>query len=129
MVITMLYAGVLGLVFLVLSARVVQARGQTKTFMGDGGDALMLRRMRGQANFAEYVPLILVLMALAETHGAPAWFLHASGATLLVARLLHGYAFAFSEHFRAGRFGGASLTFIVLAAVSVGCAFYGLKAL
>src|SRR5262249_21973830 len=105
MPITMLYAGALALVLLVLSVRVIQARGSTKVFMGDGGNELMIRRMRGQANFVEYVPMVLILLGLLETRGAPAWELHAIGATLLVARLLHGYTFAFATNFPPGRFG------------------------
>jgi uncharacterized protein len=114
MPITMLYAGALALVLVGLSVRVIQARGQTKVFMGDGGNELMVRRMRGQANFVEYVPMALILLGLLETRGAPAWELHALGATLLVARLLHGYAFAFATHFPPGRFLGAVLTQLVL---------------
>ena len=110
MPITMLYAGLLSLLLLVLSYRVIQARGATKVFIGDGGNELMIRRMRGQANFVEYVPMALILLALLENHGEPAWLLHALGATLLVARLVHGYAFAFSAHFPPGRFAGAVLT-------------------
>src|SRR5687768_14523504 len=109
MPITMLYAGALGLVLLALAVRVIQARAQTKVFIGDGGNDLMIRRMRGQANFVEYVPIVLILMALLETRGLAPWALHALGATLLVARLAHAYAFAFSAHFPPGRFVGAVL--------------------
>jgi len=129
MPITMLYAGALALVLLVLSIRVIQARGATKVFMGDGGNELMVRRMRGQANFVEYVPMALILMGLMENHGAPAWELHTLGATLLFARLLHGYAFAFAAHFPPGRFGGALLTQIVVGWGALACLWQGLKIL
>jgi uncharacterized protein len=129
MPITMLYAGALALVLLVLSVRVIQARGQTKVFMGDGGNDLMVRRMRGQANFVEYVPMALILMGLMENHGAPAWELHALGATLLFARLLHGYTFAFATNFPPGRFLGAVLTQLVLAWAAIASVWQGLKIL
>ena len=129
MPITMLYAGALALVLLMLSIRVIQARGQTKVYMGDGGNELMLRRMRGQANFVEYVPMALILIALLEYRGAAPWLLHALGATLLVARLLHGYTFAFAKHFPPGRFGGAVLTQAVLAVAGLACLWQGLKVL
>lgn len=128
MPITMLYAGALALVLLVLSIRVIQARGATKVFMGDGGNELMIRRMRGQANFVEYVPMILVLLALLEYRGAAPWLLHALGATLLVARLLHGYAFAFAAHFPPGRFAGALGTQLVLAVAGLACLWQGASA-
>ena len=129
MPITMLYAGALGLVLLALSARVIQARGATKVYMGDGGNELMLRRMRGQANFVEYVPMALILMGLLEMRGAPAWELHALGATLLVARLLHGYTFAFAKHFPPGRFLGAVLTQLVVGWGALAALWQGFKAL
>jgi hypothetical protein len=129
MPITMLYAGALALLLLVLSARVIQARGQTKVFMGDGGNELMIRRMRGQANFVEYVPMALILMALLEYRGSAPWLLHALGVTLLVARLLHGYTFAFAKHFPPGRFGGAVLTQAVIGVAALACLWKGLAVL
>jgi len=129
MPITMLYAGALALVLLVLSFRVIQARGTTKVFMGDGGNELMIRRMRGQANFVEYVPMILVLLALLEYRAAAPWLLHALGATLLAARLLHGYAFAFASHFPPGRFLGALGTQLVLVVAGLLSLWHGVGAL
>jgi uncharacterized membrane protein YecN with MAPEG domain len=89
----------------------------------------MQRVMRGHANFAEYVPLVLVLMALLEQSGRPAALLHALGLALLAARLSHGYTFAFTEKFVAGRFFGAATTLLVLGIAGFLCALYGLRAL
>jgi uncharacterized protein len=129
MPITMLYAGLLSLVLFALSVRTIQARGATKVFMGDGGNELMLRRMRGMANFVEYVPMILIGMALLELRSTPSWLLHAIGATLLVARVLHGYTFAFATHFPPGRFAGAVLTQAALVATAVLCVWKGFAGL
>lgn len=113
MMVTALYAALLGLWFLVLSWRVIQRR-QTGIAMGDGGDDDMLRRIRGHANFAEYVPLCLILIGLAEQQGAAIWLVHALGGGLLLARLLHGYSLCFTTNWVFGRFHGTLLTFIVL---------------
>lgn len=129
MPITMLYAGALGLILLVLSARVIQARGQQKVYMGDGGNELVLRRMRGHANFAEYVPMTLILIGFLEYRGMASWVLHALGLTLLVARLLHAYSFGFSAHFMPGRFGGTVLTWVVLGMSALLCLLKGFAAL
>lgn len=126
MPITMIYAGALAFVLLALSMRVIQARGQSKVYMGDGGNALLLRRMRGHANFAEYVPLALILMALLETRGMAPWVLHALGASLLTGRLLHAYTFGFSTHFMPGRFGGTVLTWAVIGVAGALCLWRGL---
>ena len=57
MVVTPLYAALLVLWFLVLTLRVLQNRQSTKVSLGDGGNTLLQRAIRGHANFAEYVPL------------------------------------------------------------------------
>ena len=66
MPITAVFAALLAPLFLVLSYRVIKLRGSTRTALGDGGNPELLRRMRVQANFAEYAPLALVLIGLAE---------------------------------------------------------------
>ena len=126
MIITPFYAGLLALWFLVLSVRVVQRR-QGGIFLGDGGDPQMLRVIRGHANFTEYVPLILLLMALLELGHTSSYLLHAAGIALLVARLLHGYALSFTQKFRFGRFYGAGLTLLVLLVCGVLCVWQGVR--
>ena len=102
----------LAIMLLVLSVRVMQSRGTAKVSLGDGGDPTLIRRIRGMGNFVEYVPLALILLGLAEANGGPNWALWVCGGSLAVGRLLHGYAFAFSEHNRFGRAGGIVLTFV-----------------
>jgi len=122
-VITTFYAGLLAILFFVLSMRVVAVRGRVS--LGDGGDEVVLRRMRGHANFAEYVPFILLMMALLEYGHAPRWQLHAMGLTLVVARLLHGIALSFTPKWRFGRFYGALLTLVLLATCGMLCIWRG----
>lgn len=121
MPITMFYAGALAAVFLVLSVRVVQGRRKNKVNLGDGGNEAVLRLMRGHSNFAEYVPLVLVMMALLETHGTSATIMHALGGTLLLARFVHGYTFAFTSSFLPGRIAGTMLTWLALTAAGLLC--------
>lgn len=91
MPITAFYAGLLALLFILLSARVIRRRRRAKVAVGDGGDTMLLRHMRVHANFAEYVPMCLLLMALAESMQTWAWFPHLTGTVLLAGRLLHAY--------------------------------------
>ena len=127
MIVTPLYAGLLALLFFALSLRVVQMRG-TGISLGDGGNLAMLRRIRGHANFAEYVPLVLIMMALLELSKFSIYVLHALGITLFVARLLHGYALSFTEKFKFGRFWGTLLTYIVMVVAGVLCIYQGIRA-
>jgi uncharacterized membrane protein YecN with MAPEG domain len=51
-------------------------RRKAKIFIGDGGDDEMLRAMRMHANFSEYAPIILILLAFVDLLGGPIWILH-----------------------------------------------------
>jgi uncharacterized membrane protein YecN with MAPEG domain len=127
MFITPIYAGLLALLFLLLSWRVVQLRGHGISF-GDGGNALLLRRMRAHGNFAEYVPFIIVMLGFLELSHIPAWLLHVLGLTLLIARLLHGYALSYREQFKFGRFWGTALTFLLILVCGLLCLYQGIHA-
>jgi uncharacterized membrane protein YecN with MAPEG domain len=126
MIVTPLYAGLLAVLYVLLSLRVVQYR-QKGIPLGDGGDPRMLRVIRGHANFAEYVPLALGMMLVLELGRTPAFILHALGIALVVSRLLHGYALSFTARFRFGRVWGAGITFFVLFAEGVLCLWQALQ--
>ena len=81
----------------------------------------MLRVIRGHANFAEYVPLALIMLGVLELSGASPYLLHGLGVALLAGRLLHGYALSFTQQFGFGRFWGTLLTYAVLAVEALLC--------
>ncbi|MGB8326362.1 MAG: MAPEG family protein [Steroidobacteraceae bacterium] len=129
MSVTPLYAGVLALWYFVLSYRVTQLRGPGGPSLGDGGNPALLRRMRAHGNFAEYVPFILLMIGLLELTHFPGYLLHALGLTLLIARLLHGYALSFTQSFKFGRFWGTALTFLVLVVSGALCLYQAVQTL
>ncbi|MEW9921367.1 MAPEG family protein [Marimonas sp. MJW-29] len=92
--ITPIYAALAALLFLVLSWRVILYRRANVISLGDKGDKNLLKRMRAQANWAEYTPIALILLALTEANEAPALVLHALGLALLFGRMLHAWGFA-----------------------------------
>jgi uncharacterized membrane protein YecN with MAPEG domain len=114
---TALYASLLAFLFVFLSVRVIRTRRGAHVALGDGGDRLLLRRMRVQANFAEYVPLALILIGLAESLGAPAALLHGLGTGLVAGRASHAFGVSRDpEDFRFRVAGmGATLTIILAA--------------
>lgn len=118
--VTALYAGLLGILALVLAARVGARRARLKIDIGDGGNPEMLRAIRVHGNFVEYVPLALVLIALVEANGAPVWTLHVLGLTLVLGRLLHAYGLATEPGESLGRVVGTVASFLVIAASSLG---------
>jgi uncharacterized membrane protein YecN with MAPEG domain len=114
---TAFWAALLAPVCLWLSVRVIRLRRGARVPIGTGGDAALERAMRAQANFAEYVPFALVLLALAESGGTPGWVIHPLGAALLAGRIAHGIGIVRQpEDFRF-RVGGMMATFTV-----IGCA-------
>lgn len=114
MLIVPFYAALLALIFVALSVRTLRLRRRLKIGIGDGGDAQMLRAIRVHANFAEYVPLSLILLYFAELQGAPTGVAHLLGGGLLIGRLAHAYGVAQpSENYRFRVFGMA-MTFTTL---------------
>jgi uncharacterized membrane protein YecN with MAPEG domain len=114
-----LYAGLLGLLFCALSVRTLRLRRTMRVAVGDGGNIVMLRAMRVHANFAEYVPLCLVLLYLLETQGTGPLFLHILGSGLLMGRLSHAYGVSREPENYRFRVLGMTLTLGVLIAASV----------
>jgi uncharacterized membrane protein YecN with MAPEG domain len=123
--VTPLYAGILTLWFVLLSVRVVNIRRRGILF-GDKGDVEVARVIRAQANFAEYVPLALLLMGFLEVSRYSIYLLHALGILLVLARVLHGCALSFGWNRSGGRVAGAALTFIVLAIEALLCLYQGI---
>lgn len=86
---TAFYAGLFGFLFVALSLWVSMARFAHGVHHGDGGRTDLNRRIRAHANFAEYVPLTLLLIGLAEAGGAAPQLIQALLALLLAARIAH----------------------------------------
>ncbi len=85
------YAAIFGIMLVVLSVRVADMRRITRTALGTGDNKMLERRIRVQGNFAEYVPLTLLLLAFAEMQGWWRPLLHILCVALLIARIGHAY--------------------------------------
>lgn len=122
MTITMITAGLLGLLLLFLGGYVIAGRVSFKVNLGDGGHEEMQRRMRAQANFVEYVPMALILIALMEnaTIGPP-WLVMALGGVLVVGRVWHAQGLLSSSGTSPGRFVGTNITVLVILVGAVAC--------
>jgi hypothetical protein len=121
-IVTLHAAGLLGVMFVILSVLVVAGRNTGKVSLGDGtaaGEATaLLIAIRSHANFAEYVPLTLLVIGLVELHAGPTLMVKLLAGGLVVARVLHpiGMRIQGTNPFRAA---GFLLTVVVLAAASV----------
>jgi uncharacterized membrane protein YecN with MAPEG domain len=101
---------------------VIAGRGKHRVIHGDGGNNRLNRRIRAHANFAEYVPFALLLIAFLEASGARHFTLHCLLVPLLVARVIHPIGMVAPENSAqqyAFRAPGAVITFVVVVAASV----------
>ena len=114
-----LYAALLALLFVALSIRTLLMRQRLQIAIGDAGNQGMLRAMRVHSNFAEYVPLSLLLLFFVEASGANPLFLHALGASILAGRISHAFGVSQIKEQYAFRVLGMALTLtpIIIAAV------------
>lgn len=87
--ITSLYAGLLGLIYLVLTFFTIKGRFKHQVSLGHGDNKDMEKRIRMHANFAEYVPIAILLIFLSEMGNMSSMLIHAMGIVLIVGRTLH----------------------------------------
>ena len=83
-------------------------RARSHVSLGDGNDPELLEWIRRHGNFTEWVPIILVLMALAELQGAGRNWLHIAGILLVFGRLVHPFGLFADRATTFGRIAGNS---------------------
>lgn len=99
-----------------LAVRVGLARRDAKVSIGDGGDERLIARMRAHANFVEYAPFVLILIALIELAVGTHWWLWGLAALFVVGRILH--PLGMDGAWKPGRGIGIALTFLILIALA-----------
>lgn len=112
---TAIYAAVLGLLGALLTVNVIVNRVRAKVNVGEGGVAALAQAIRAHGNFAEQVPIALLLVGLVEAFGYRAPLIQGLGGALLVARLLSAWGLNSSLEQTFGRQAGATLTILVVA--------------
>jgi uncharacterized protein len=98
-----------------LSWRVVTARRAAQVRIGDGGDEGVLRRMRAHANFAENVPIFLILLGAVELSEGKSVALLALALVFLLARVAHGIGMDGGSLVRFRMFGMMATTLSMIA--------------
>lgn len=119
LVIVPIYAALLALLFVMLSLSVVRQRRSGRVAIGTAGDRELERRVRVHGNFAEYTPLALLLLAMAEFRGAPGLWLHALCLCLMIGRASHAWGVSHLDEDLRFRVAGMIATFLALIAASL----------
>lgn len=109
-VVSSFYAALIGILCVVLSVLVIRLRVRTKISIGDGGDKVLSRMTRVFGNFIEYAPLVVVMLALAETMGTSRLTLHVFGVAFIVGRIAHAFGLYRTLGINPGRTIGVVLT-------------------
>jgi uncharacterized membrane protein YecN with MAPEG domain len=84
-----------------LSMRCGRIRTTEKISIGDGGNDLLMRRMRAHANFGEQVPITLIAIAAIELAGKGGMWLGPLASLFMAGRIAH--AIGMDGNFSAGR--------------------------
>lgn len=121
MTIVPIYAALLAILFVFLSYKVGQARKKEKVLMGTGGNSVVERAMRVQANFAEYTPITLLLIFFLEMNKTDIYFIHFLCLSFSIGRVIHAYGFSQeSENLRYRMFGMiATIGVIVVSSITI----------
>ena len=86
-----IYAAIIALIFIVLSFRTLLLRGRLGILIGAGEDRRLVRAIRVHSNFAEYVPLALILLFFLELGSDSKIWIHIPCISLVLGRVLHAY--------------------------------------
>ena len=112
--ITPYYAAILALLFIILSIRTIKTRREHKVAIGDGGEKSILRASRVHANFSEYVPFTILLIAMLEMQSYSDWMIDGLCIALVAARIAHAYGVSqANENFKFRIFGAATTINII----------------
>ena len=119
MPVTPAYAALFALLFVALSFRTIGLRRRFQVGVGSGESVELLRAMRVHANFAEYIPLALLLIYFLEIHGGALAWVHVLCIGLLAGRILHAFGVSQVRERLYFRQAGMALTFVAIISASL----------
>jgi uncharacterized membrane protein YecN with MAPEG domain len=109
--ITAATASILTFIYVFLAINVIKIRKQEKVALGDGSHPRLQAAIRAHGNFAEYVPLNLILLAMLEMNHMSSWVLLALAVTLAMGRVIHAVSILSNPQKFSLRVLGMQLTF------------------
>jgi uncharacterized protein len=114
-----LYSGLVGLLLLILAARISGLRRKLKVGLGDGGDRVLQRAIRAHGNAVEWAIPGILLLLIADLTRAPALFLHLCGLAIVIGRVLHALELSLAGGYSSGRLYGSVLSWGAVAVLAV----------
>lgn len=89
--ITSIYAMPLAVLMIVLWMNVTKTRASMGVSIGNNDDVGLHEKIRRHGNFIEWVPMVLLMMMIAEMRGGNAAALHVAGILLVIGRVVHPF--------------------------------------
>ncbi|MBV1701098.1 MAG: MAPEG family protein [Hyphomicrobiales bacterium] len=111
--------GFLILMGLVLAAMVSAQRRAAHVSLGDGGDAVLLRRIRAHGNFTEVAPFVMIGLIGLAMSGSSGITVLVLGGLFILARIAHAVGLYGSDGRSPGRLIGVLVSWVVLAVIGV----------
>ncbi|QDP00948.1 MAPEG family protein [Thalassotalea sp. PS06] len=117
--ITGFYTGILALLHITLSFKVIGLRRRFQVGLGDGENKDLRKAIRVHGNFIEYVPMAMLLFAIFEVNQGSPMLLHAIGGALVTCRFLHAIGVSKTAGTSWQRFVGVLGTFLAILILAV----------
>lgn len=114
--VTLTAAAAAALINFWLGYRVGQVRGAEKISIGDGGSPRLIARMRAQLNFAEYTPIVLIMLGLIELARGSSLYLWIVVLVYVFGRVLHAFGM---DGWMLGRAIGIASTMLIMLGLAV----------
>ena len=123
--VSLTFAGAFALINLWLAFRISAVRMRAKVSVGDGANPALLARMRAQANFVEYTPFVMILIALIEIVGGSRTWLWGIGIVYALGRIAHAFGMDRQTMPNPLRAGGALITWLALLGLAIWAIWLG----
>ena len=91
--VTAICAALLGALMVFMTASLALHRRRKLVSYGDGGDGQFAKRLRGQGNAVEQIPISLILLGFAEATQNPVAVIWLIAALMISGRFLHAWQF------------------------------------
>lgn len=114
--ITLVIAAAAAILNIWLAVRVGRVRTANKVSVGDGGDEAVIRRMRAHANYTEYTPFFLILLAAIELAIGYSIWLWAVAILYILGRIAHAFGMDGASKLRSA---GIIITMLVLLGMAI----------
>ncbi len=111
---TGLYTAILALIMVILAFNTSAGRIKHRIDLGTGDDPDMEKRLRAFGNFIEYVPMLILLMAVSELQGRASLHLHIFGTLIVLTRVLHALGMRGVMPSLKGRYLATIMTYLLL---------------